>query len=139
MNHLLQQYLPGTEYVYSYFESESCDSEDGDLGRSRGGLFRLPMFCEMILGMCIGEHRKIEEATKFYSKHLGNGTGEGTEHFFKEGWEYILKKHQGHLPIKIKALPEGTVVPSNCVLMTVVNTDPECCWLTSFAACALES
>ena len=38
--------------------------------------------------------------------------------FYREGWEYILEKHEGRLPVKIKAvlypvieqaLPEGTV------------------------------
>ena len=40
-----------------------------------------------------------------------------TNVFNKEGWEYILKEHDGRLPIKIKALPEGTVIPyKNCFL-----------------------
>ena len=27
------------------------------------------------------------------------------------GWMYILEKHGGRLPLKIKAVPEGTTVP----------------------------
>ena len=27
------------------------------------------------------------------------------------GWKYILEKHGGRLPIRIMAVPEGTVVP----------------------------
>ena len=27
------------------------------------------------------------------------------------GWRYILEKHGGRLPIEIKAVPEGSVVP----------------------------
>ena len=27
------------------------------------------------------------------------------------GWRYILKTHGGRLPLEIKAVPEGTVVP----------------------------
>ncbi len=27
------------------------------------------------------------------------------------GWMYILEKHEGRLPLRIKAVPEGTVVP----------------------------
>lgn len=27
------------------------------------------------------------------------------------GWQYILDKHDGMLPIRIKAVPEGTVLP----------------------------
>ena len=27
------------------------------------------------------------------------------------GWMYILEKHGGRLPLKIKAIPEGSLVP----------------------------
>ena len=27
------------------------------------------------------------------------------------GWMYILEKHGGRLPLRIKAVPEGSVVP----------------------------
>ena len=66
------------------------------------------------------------------------------------GWMYILNKHGGKLPLLIKAVPEGIVVPckngrysdtefrynivkqSCVVLFTVENTDPECFWLTNY-------
>lgn len=47
-------------------------------------------------------------------------------------WEYILNTHGGKLPVIIKAVPEGTTVPVKNVLMTVVNTDPKCYWLTNY-------
>jgi len=31
--------------------------------------------------------------------------------FFFKGWQYILEKHQGKLPLRIRAVPEGSVVP----------------------------
>ena len=31
---------------------------------------------------------------------------------FAVGWTYILEKHGGRLPLRIKAVPEGTVVPT---------------------------
>lgn len=52
--------------------------------------------------------------------------------FNREGWEYIVKEHGGKLPLSIRAVPEGTVVPSKNVLVSVVNTDPKCYWLTSY-------
>ena len=27
------------------------------------------------------------------------------------GWQYILKTHGGRLPLEVKAVPEGSVVP----------------------------
>lgn len=38
----------------------------------------------------------------------------------------------GYLPIKVKALPEGTTVPMGVPVLTIVNTKPEFFWLTNF-------
>ena len=43
-----------------------------------------------------------------------------------------LQKYDGHLPIEIKAVPEGSVIPRGNVLFTVESTDPECYWLTNW-------
>ena len=51
--------------------------------------------------------------------------------FNRAGWEYILDKHQGKLPVKIRAVKEGTVVPEDNVLLTIQNTDPNCAWLVN--------
>jgi nicotinamide phosphoribosyltransferase len=37
-----------------------------------------------------------------------------------------------HVPLKIRAVPEGTVVPTHNVLMTVESTNPETFWLASY-------
>jgi len=37
----------------------------------------------------------------------------------------------GHLPLRIKAVPEGTLVPTNVPLLTIRNTKPEFFWLTN--------
>ena len=58
--------------------------------------------------------------------------GPGTNVFNKEGWEYIVKVHGGKLPVRIKAVPEGTVLPYKNCCMTVENTDPKCYWLVNF-------
>lgn len=38
----------------------------------------------------------------------------------------------GYLPLSIKALPEGTVVPTRVPVMTIQNTNPKFFWLTNF-------
>lgn len=38
----------------------------------------------------------------------------------------------GYLPVKIKALPEGSKVPMRVPCVTIVNTLPEFYWLTNF-------
>ena len=59
------------------------------------------------------------------------------EPFDRSLWDHILKEHGGMLPVEIRALPEGLVVPVKTPLVTVVNTDPACFWLTSFLETAL--
>ena len=49
-----------------------------------------------------------------------------------EGWMRIVDKHKGRLPLKIRAVPEGTVIEVSNVLATVECTDPELLWLTTW-------
>src|SRR5207253_1881580 len=54
------------------------------------------------------------------------------EPFNYEGWKRLIEKHEGRLPIRVRAVPEGSIVPLRNVLMTVENTDDEFFWLTSW-------
>lgn len=67
---------------------------------------------------------EVEEAKAFLAKH--------GEPFPYEGWMRVVEKHQGRLPLRIRALPEGSVVPVGVPLMIVENTDPELPWLVSW-------
>lgn len=115
------QYPEGTEYIYSYIES-------------RGGKFDETVFFG--LQAFIKEYLTdpvtmdmIDEAEAIITAH--------GEPFNREGWEYIVREHDGVLPIEIKAVPEGTVVPVKNILASIINTDPKCYWLTSFLETAL--
>jgi nicotinamide phosphoribosyltransferase len=57
--------------------------------------------------------------------------------FNRAGWEAIVADHGGHLPLEIKALPEGLIVPTGVPLVQVENTDPRMPWLTTFIETAL--
>ncbi|MBX4188312.1 MAG: nicotinamide phosphoribosyltransferase domain-containing protein, partial [Candidatus Doudnabacteria bacterium] len=114
-----KQYPAGTQTVYSYLES-------------RGGEFHETVFfgLQYILKRYFLKpitQEDIEEAASFYQMHFGND-----KLFNREGWEYIVNVHGGKLPISIKAVKEGTVVPVKNVLMTIENTDPKCHWLTNY-------
>lgn len=114
-----KQYPQGTTKVYSYLES-------------RGGKFDNTLFYglqyflkQYIQGQVVTEE-KIQQAKLFWDAHLGVG------HFNETGWRHILDKHNGYLPVRIKAVPEGTTVKISNVLMTIENTDPEVPWLTNY-------
>ncbi|TKR88888.1 hypothetical protein L596_013060 [Steinernema carpocapsae] len=69
----------------------------------------------------------IAQAKVFYNAHFG-----GTDVFNEAGWTHIVEKHNGYLPLQIRAVPEGSVVPTKNVLFTVENTDPDVPWLTNW-------
>ena len=112
------QYPEGTEKVFSYFESRG--------GRfTRVTFFGLQMLLARLEGAVITKEM-IDYAESMIDAHMGKGI------FNRKGWEYIVEKHGGKLPLEIKAVPEGLTIPVSNVLMTVENTDPECFWLTNY-------
>lgn len=115
-----RQYPPKTEQVYSYFESRGGKWQDVVF-------FGLQYYLEQYLSGQVVTREKIDEADELLAPHFGDPTI-----FNREAWEYILRKHDGRLPVRIKAVPEGTAVPSFNVLMTIENTDPKCFWLTNY-------
>lgn len=115
-----KQYPEKTEVVYSYFESRG-----GEFPKTK--FFGLQYFIKKYLVGEVVTEEKIEEAKEIYSQHFNN-----PDLFYEEGWRYILEHHQGRLPVKIKAVPEGTLVENHNVLMTIENTDPKCFWLTNY-------
>lgn len=54
------------------------------------------------------------------------------EPFARGRWDHIVSAHGGRLPIRIRAVPEGTLVPVGNALRTVEATCPDCAWLPSF-------
>jgi len=109
-------YPDNTTGVYSYIES-------------RGGKYDKTVFFglqayikEYLLKPITQED--IDLADEVWTAH--------GEPFNRVQWQYILDKHNGYLPVRIKAVPEGLVIPNKNVLVTIENTDPECYWLTTW-------
>jgi nicotinamide phosphoribosyltransferase len=108
-----------TEFMYSYLES-------------RGGLypetvmFGLQYYIKRYLTTPI-TLEMIDEAEELFAMHFGTKSV-----FNRAGWEYIVKTHGGLLPLRIKAAPEGLVIPLRNVLATFENTDSNCWWVTNY-------
>lgn len=115
------QYPKDTEAVASYFESRK-----GALFDETVFVGLQPLIIDHLLGPVV-TRKGIEKAAKLAKAHFGS-----EKLFNRAGWEYILNEHNGHLPIRIRAVPEGTPVPVSNVLMTVENLDPKCFWLTNY-------
>jgi len=52
--------------------------------------------------------------------------------FNMEGWMHIFDKHNGFLPVEIKAVTEGTLIPTKNVLFTIKYTDEKVPWVVGF-------
>jgi len=115
------QYPPNTTNIFSYVES-------------RGGRFPRTLFYGLQIWL---KRRLLSPVTQ---EDVDEAAGFAAAHgvpFNREGWEYIVREHKGLLPVEIRAVPEGMVIPTHNVLATVVNTDPNVPWLTSFLETAL--
>ncbi|RAS21390.1 nicotinate phosphoribosyltransferase [Paraburkholderia bryophila] len=110
------QYPPEASAMFSYIES-------------RGGRYDRTLFFG--LQMLIKEYlcrpitpAMIEQAKAFFTAH--------GEPFNEAGWRYIVEQFGGYLPVRIRAVPEGSVVPTHNVLVTVECDDPQVFWLASY-------
>lgn len=113
-----RQYPDGASAMYSYVES-------------RGGEYDFTVFFG--LQYIIQEYLEtqitmdmIDEAEEMITEH---GMGHS---FHRAGWEYIVSEYDGYIPVKICAVPEGTVVPTKNVLFYVVCEDPKAFWIVSY-------
>ena len=118
---MFKQYPAGTTGVYSYIESRGGKYDETVF-------FGLQSFIKEYLLEPITQ-ADIDIADEILTAH--------GEPFNREGWEYILRAHRGFLPLVIRAVPEGTMVPVKNVLATIENTDPKAFWLTTWLETAL--
>lgn len=72
--------------------------------------------------------RDKKEVVERYKRRISNYLGPDAITY-----EHIEQLHDlGHLPLLIKALPEGTVCPIKVPQFSIVNTHPDFFWLTNF-------
>ncbi len=110
------QYPPSMTRMMSYLES-------------RGGTYPATRFfgLQYVLKKYLSTHvtlEMVEEANAVLSAH--------GEPFPLEAWRLIATELGGKLPLEIRAVPEGTLVPNHNVLLTCTNTDERFPWLVSW-------
>lgn len=110
------QYPAGVSGMQSYLEARGGDFAECTL-------FGLQYLLDSSLTQRVTRHH-VEQAEAFAAAH--------GEPFNRAGWQHIVACHEGRLPLRIRAIPEGTVVPTGNAVMTVESTDPEVFWLVSW-------
>lgn len=115
------QYPANTENVFSFFESRGGEYPETVL-------FGLQyILLTKFVGIRVTKEH-IDEAEEIAELHFG-----AANVFSRAPWEHMVVVHGGKLPLRIKAVPEGTVVTNHNALMTVEVTCPMCFWLTNYA------
>ncbi len=129
----------GTEYIYSNLTPRSPklarELPDSD---HRMVFFGLQRFIKDFL---IGQwnetffHRPEDEVIEKLRARIDGAIGPGCADV--EGFRALHRL--GHLPLLIKALPEGARVPMQVAPLTVINTDPRFPWLTNYLESVLSA
>lgn len=124
-----RQYPEGTEYVYSNWTPRSChyypEASEGAV------VFGIQYF--------IKEYLMKQFQQDFFDKPKDVAVAESkrrVDTFLgpnNVGTKHIEELHDlGYLPIRIKALPEGTLCPIRVPALTFINTYPDFFWLTNY-------
>jgi nicotinamide phosphoribosyltransferase len=122
-----QQYPKGTTLVYSNFTPRSNKYA--------------PKGCDMVVSF--GQQLIMKQIHESFKKDFFDQPKEAVCKEIKEeislylGIDYDVSHFEalhdlGHLPIKVKALPEGTLVPIKVPVLTIYNTNPDFYWITNY-------
>ena len=126
------QYPKGTSEVYSNFTPRSSrlakvlgDHDDKVV------MFGLQYFIKHFLQEVWNENffaLDKDKVVQAYKRRMDNALGPDAI-----ALDHIEDLHDlGYLPIRIKALPEGSRVPIGVPALTIVNTHPDFFWLTNY-------
>ncbi len=109
------QLPPDTEYIQSYFEARAGAALENVV------VFGLQFLIHEIAAVRITK-ANVEEAEKVFNATFPSQV------FNKKGWMAIVDAG-GHLPVRIRALPEGKVVRPGIPHFVVETTNPDVPWI----------
>ncbi len=122
-----QQYPKGTSLVYSNMTARGSRIPDIDWVV----MFGLQYFLKEYLGYQFRINffnRKQSNVIAEYKRRLDTSLGPDAVPM-----DHMVALHDlGYLPVVIKALPEGSIVPLRVPFLTIENTHPDFFWVTNF-------
>ena len=120
------QYPEGTTLVYSNLTPRKSRNAEVDEIVFFGLQYFIKEYLIRQFDTCFFGRPK-EEVLKAYARRLDNYLGKDSITY-----RHIADLHDlGYLPLEIKALPEGSLVPMRVPVFTIKNTLPEFFWLTN--------
>lgn len=134
----IRQYPQGTEYVYSNFTCRSDKwASRAPNPENKVVFFGLQGVLYELVSMWSKEFfkRDLDYVTAKYKSRMDSSLGKDSVSV-----EHIADLHRlGYLPIRIKALPEGSFVNIRVPLWTIENTHPDFYWITNYLETQLSS
>lgn len=126
------QYPAGTTLVYSNFTPRSDRlAKKSSVYDGKIVFFGLQYFIKSFLMETFDKEffqKPKDEVIARYKRRLDNALGKDSVPL-----DHIAALHDlGYLPLEIRALPEGALVPIKCPVLTIHNTLPEFFWLTNY-------
>jgi nicotinamide phosphoribosyltransferase len=115
VSHYLQ-YPPGTTSMFSYIESRGGDYNETVF-------FGLQYYLKEYLAHRI-TMEEVEYAKALYAAH--------GEPFNYEGFKDIVERLDGRWPVRIRAVPEGIVIPTHNIMVSIESTDDKAFWAVSW-------
>ena len=119
-----KQYPEDLTKLYSYFESRGFKTPF--VNGTEVVFYGLRYLLSKIEGSLFTVD-DVERAREYYKEHFI-----GKDIFNYDGFKYIAEQHDGRLPIRIKAIPEGTVIKPSNILMSVESLDKKVPWITNY-------
>lgn len=127
-----QQYPVGTTAIYSNFTPRNLKHLNvcRDIYDDKVVFFGLQAFIIKYLIDSFNEeffNKPLDEVLNTYKWRMDDSL------FTDFNVEHIKKLHDlGYLPLRIKALPEGSKVRAGVPVFTIINTHPDFYWLTNY-------
>lgn len=128
-----RQYPEGTTKVYANFtpRSNKLASMLPEPYANKIVFFGLQYFIKHFLIESWSEeffNKPKWKVVEQYKRRMDNSLGKDAI-----DWKHIADLHDlGYLPLRIKALPEGSLVPIGVPVLTIANTHPHFFWLTNY-------
>jgi nicotinamide phosphoribosyltransferase len=128
---LTQPILNADTYKATHWTFEHPDFENsyGYIEARRGGEFSYVQFLGLQYALRYFLMQQVTLAM------IDEAEVELTAHgipFNRTAWERVVDVHNGYIPVRVRALPEGVVVGQGCVLVTVESTDPELAGMAAY-------
>lgn len=134
----IYQYPKGTTLVHSNLTARSSKLANVKNPENQVVFFGLQHFIDKFLRKSFYYDffcESKEVVVGHYERRMRNALGEGVI-----DTKHIEALHDlGYLPIKIRALPEGTLAPIGVPLLTIENTHPDFFWLTNYLETVMSS